>query len=112
MYTHAIGQNISLFPRPPTNSLIPRTIILSLALMLKLDLLAKIGRSSIYIITWNVASRALGNENKELIVRHRQAELIGQVAIVLRGLITSTASAVERFSRVDTRGRGITPVLA
>lgn len=80
--------------------------------MLKLDLLAKIGRSSIYIITWDVASSALGNENKELIVRHRQAELMVHVAIVMRGLITSTASAVERFSRVDTRGRGVTPVLA
>lgn len=80
--------------------------------MLKLDLLTNIGRSSIYIITWDVASRALGDENKELIVRHRQAELMVQVVVVVRGLITSTTSAVERFSRVDTRGRGVTPVLA
>ena len=99
-------------PPLPKTPLLPRAIILGLALVLKLDLLAKIGRSSIYIITWGVASRALRNENKELIVRHRQAELMVQVVIVMRGLITSTASAVERFSRVDTRGRGVTPILA
>lgn len=70
--------------------------------MLKPDPLAKIGRSSIQIITWDVASHVLGNENKELIVQHRQKELMVQVAIVLRGLIISTASAVEIFPRVDT----------
>lgn len=104
--------HLPLFPLLPTNPLLPRIIILGLALMLKTDLLAKIGRRSIQIITWDVASRVFGNENKELIVRHRQAELMVQIAIVLRGFITSTTSAVERVSRVDARGRGVTPVLA
>lgn len=90
-----------LFPLLPANPLLPRTEILSRALVLKLDLLAKIGRSSIRIITRGVASRVLRNENKELIVRHRQAELIVHVVVVLRRLEAGTAGAVEGCSRVD-----------
>lgn len=98
---------LSLAGNPPPFNLASHN-----TLLLKLDLLAKVGRSSIRIVTQGVASGVLGNEHEELIVRHRQAELVADVIVALRRLVASTAGAVEGLPRVDTGSCDVTAVLA
>lgn len=64
------------------------------------------------MVTERVADGVFGREDEELVVGHLQPELLGDVAVVLGGLVTRAAGAVEAFARVDARRRRVAAVLA
>lgn len=99
-------------PIKPTGNPGLHYITLSRALVVKFNLIAKLRRHTEGIVAKSIASCILRNENKELIVRHRQAELTIDIVVILRRLIAGTAGAVEGCASVDARGGHITAILA
>lgn len=77
-----------------------------------MNLLAQIRRRRIWIITQRVADCLLRHKDQELIVGHRQPELLVDIIVGLGSLVTSTAGTVEGRACIDTRRRDIAAVLA
>lgn len=75
------------------------------------NLLAEFRAHSVRVIAKSVAGGALGGENQELIVGHLESELLVDVPIMVRRLISGAAGAVEPRAGVDARGRDIAVVL-
>lgn len=82
------------------------------ALVVKRNLIAKSRSRSHGVAAQRVAGGVLRNEHKELVIRHRQTELLGYIVVVRRCLIAGTAGTVEGCSSIDTRGADIASVLA
>ncbi len=51
------------------------------------------------------------DEHKELVVPHRQAELLGDSVVVGGGFVAGATGTVEAGTRVDTRSRDVAVVL-
>lgn len=64
------------------------------------------------VIAQSVADGIFRREDEELIIGHLQPELLGDVLVVGRRLVASTAGAVEASSGVDARGGDVAVVLA
>lgn len=75
------------------------------------NLRAKIGTKAVGVVAKSVARGALRSENQELIVLHVKTELLGDIVVVLGGLVAGTAGAVEAASSVDARGGDVAVVL-
>lgn len=84
---------------------------LNSALLIQVNLLAQIGRRTVRIIAQRVTDGLLRHKDQELVVRHRQPELLVDVIVGLGGLVASPAGTMEGFTRVDTRGRHIAAIL-
>ena len=77
-----------------------------------MNLLTQIRRRRIRIITQRIADCLLRHKDQELIIGHRQPELLVNIIVGLGSLVPSTAGTVEGRACIDARGRDVAAVLA
>lgn len=82
------------------------------ALVLDRNLSAQVRACAVVVVTEGVALGAFGGEDQELVVGDIQTELFADVVVVLRGLVTGTAGAMEASACVDAGGGNVAVVLA
>lgn len=95
-----------LHPQRPTASHLNRAVIILG------NFPTQVRRGTIGVVTQGVADSVLRDEDQEFIVFERQTELLVDVAVVFRSLVTSTAGTMESRASVDARSGHITAVLA
>jgi len=105
---HDLSSSFRLFHRTQGHTSHP----LNLASGLDRHLSAQLWIEPVGVVAEGVARRIFWHENEELVVGHLQTKLLGNVAIVLRRLVASTAGAVELGARADARGGNVAEVLA
>lgn len=81
-------------------------------LVIDRNLSTQVRACAVGVVTEGVALGALRGEDQELVVGHIQTELLGDVVVVLRGLVAGAAGAVEAGAGVDAGGGNVAVVLA
>lgn len=108
--THTIQIESKILLPDQWNTALKLSILDSAGVLLHLA--AQIRRRSVRVIAQSIASSIFRNKDQELVVGHVQTELRIYVVVVLGGLVTGTAGAVESRTRVDARSSNVTAVLA